>query len=169
MKRAFVLIIGALLLFAAGCSNGTTPTVTEKTTPLAVGESKFLPNGDLQEATASIYDLPAFLDGKDEMMRTIYLAAAASNELLEWIPCYCGCGESAGHQHNGHCFYNEVRADGTVVWDDHGTRCNNCLEIATYSIMMQIDGKSVLEIREWIDENYKEGYAKPTPTPMPKG
>jgi hypothetical protein len=28
-------------------------------------------------------------------------------------------------------------------------------------------GKSLKEVREFIDENYKEGYAKPTDTPMP--
>lgn len=167
MKKYMFIIISILLLFAAGCSNS--PTAKQEEKHLAAGESLHVANGDLQEATASIDILPSFLDDKDEMMRTIYLAAAANSELLQWIPCYCGCGESAGHLHNGNCFFKEIRPDGVIVWDDHGTRCNNCQEIAAYSVMMKIEGKSTLEIRNWIDENYKEGYAKPTPTPMPQG
>ena len=33
---------------------------------------------------------------------------------------------------------------------------------------MKQKGKSTLEIRKYIDNKYKEGYGKPTPTPMPK-
>jgi hypothetical protein len=33
---------------------------------------------------------------------------------------------------------------------------------------MKKQGKSVQEIRKFIDEKYKEGYAKPTQTPMPQ-
>ena len=33
---------------------------------------------------------------------------------------------------------------------------------------MKQKGKSTLEIRNYIDNKYKEGYGKPTPTPMPK-
>jgi Protein of unknown function with PCYCGC motif len=35
------------------------------------------------------------------------------------------------------------------------------------SIKMKQEGKSIKEIRHYIDEKYKEGYAKPTKTPMP--
>ena len=67
---------------------------------------------------------------------------------------------------NLNCFVHEIE-DDKVIWDDHGTRCHACLEIAAESIVMHEKGESIKDIRNYIDEKYKEGYAKPTPTPMP--
>jgi hypothetical protein len=97
----------------------------------------------------------------------VYQLAGQSTELLQWIPCYCGCGESVGHKSNMNCFIKEVKSDGSVVWDDHGTRCNVCLQIAVQSVKMKSEGKTDKEIRQFIDNTYKKGYAKPTDTPMP--
>ncbi|MEC1180782.1 PCYCGC motif-containing (lipo)protein [Metasolibacillus meyeri] len=124
-------------------------------------------NGDIQEETASAEILPSFLDEQPENIRLTYQIAGQATELLEWIPCYCGCGESAGHRNNLNCFIQEVKEDGAVVWDDHGTRCIACLEIALQSAKMYKDGMELKEIRETIDEMYKKGYAKPTDTPFP--
>ena len=96
-----------------------------------------------------------------------YRIAGANLDLLKWMPCYCGCGEEAGHKDNSNCFVKEVKSDGTVVWDDHGTRCGTCMEIAVSAAAMKKQGKSVKEIRDAVDKYYKDGYAKPTPTPMP--
>ncbi|WP_281891012.1 PCYCGC motif-containing (lipo)protein [Paenibacillus sp. YYML68] len=124
-------------------------------------------NGDLQEKTASVTTLPTFLDGQSEHIRLVYQAAGQSTELLGWIPCYCGCGDSAGHQSNANCFVREIEQDGSVVWDDHGTRCGVCLTIAVEAIKLKQDGHTEREIRAQIDQKYKQGFAKPTPTPMP--
>lgn len=125
------------------------------------------PNGDLWETTASRDELPTFLNEYSENIQIIYQAAGKSTELLQWIPCYCGCGDHAGHRSSLNCFVKQVNQNGSVVWDDHGTRCNVCLEIAAEAIKMKQDGKTVKEIRQYIDEKYKEGYANPTDTPMP--
>lgn len=124
-------------------------------------------NGDIQEETASAEILPAFLNEQPENIRLTYQIAGQATELLEWIPCYCGCGESAGHRSNLNCFIKEVKEDGAVVWDDHGTRCLACLEIALQSAKMYKEGADLKEIRQTIDELYKEGYAQPTDTPFP--
>ncbi|PTN32162.1 PCYCGC domain-containing protein, partial [Bacillus sp. Rc4] len=101
-----------------------------------------------------------------EDMQNLYKAAAMNKELLENIPCYCGCGESVGHKSNYDCFVYKYKKDNSIVWDDHGTNCNVCLEIAAKSISKFKEGKSSNEVRKLIDEEYKEGYAKPTPTPQ---
>lgn len=124
-------------------------------------------SGDIQEETASANVLPSFLNNKSEDIRLVYQIAGQSTEILGWMPCYCGCGESAGHKSNLNCFIEEKREDGTIVWDDHGTRCLVCLEIAVQSAKMHKDGMGLKEIRQKIDDTYKEGYAKPTPTDMP--
>ena len=125
------------------------------------------PNGDLREETASLDQLPSFLDGKPAQVKLAYQAAAKLTDTLQWIPCYCGCGESAGHGHNFHCFIHEVREDGAVVWDDHGTRCGVCVHIALQSAALKSEGLSDAEIRRRIDDLYREGFADPTDTPMP--
>ncbi|WP_409343951.1 PCYCGC motif-containing (lipo)protein [Paenibacillus sp. MBLB4367] len=126
-----------------------------------------LPNGDLQEQTASADKLPKFLDGQKEPIVAAYKIAAKNTDLLKWIPCYCGCGESANHKSNQNCFVKETLQDGSIVWDDHGTRCNVCINIAVTAVKMKEDGKSVKEIRTYIDQTYSKGYAAPTKTQMP--
>ncbi|WP_248925011.1 PCYCGC domain-containing protein [Paenibacillus hamazuiensis] len=131
------------------------------------GHQSHAVSGDIQEKTASADVAPSFLKGQPEQIRLVYEAAGKASDILKWIPCYCGCGESAGHTSNLNCFVKEVNSDGSIVWDDHGTRCGVCLQIAVQSIKMKQDGKSLKEIRTFIDKTYEKGYAKPTKTPLP--
>ncbi len=124
-----------------------------------------LSNGDIREETSGRDQKPEFLLEKPEDLQTIYLAVAQHQDLLENIPCYCGCGESANHKDNYDCFIYENKQSGAVVWDDHGTKCGVCLETAVEAINDFNDGKTVKEIRQTIDNKYKEGYPKPTATP----
>jgi len=163
-KIVFPFVLIATLILSA-CGDKAQPG--GESGHLEVGHEKHLPNGDLQEVTESAAVLPKFLDDKPEDMRLVYQVAASASDVLAYMPCYCGCGESAGHGSNLNCFVDEIREDGSVVWDDHGTRCLVCLEIAVKSVQMKQEGKSMKEIREFIDETYNEGYAKPTDTPMP--
>lgn len=127
-----------------------------------------MPNGDLRETTASAETLPHFLNKQRTEVQQIYRLAASHAELLQWIPCYCGCGESAGHRSNRDCFVHDIQTDGSVIWDDHGTRCAVCLEIAVHAAQMNAKGSSPAEIRAAIDQSYSDSrYAPPTPTPMP--
>ncbi|MFF2480767.1 PCYCGC motif-containing (lipo)protein [Paenibacillus sp. NPDC058071] len=124
-------------------------------------------SGDLQEETASARVLPSFLDSQSDDIRLVYAAAGQAADVLEWIPCYCGCGDSVGHKSSLNCFIAEIKEDGSVIWDDHGTRCGVCLKIAAQSMSMKQEGKTNLEIRNFIDETYKKGFAAPTDTKMP--
>ncbi|KML01532.1 hypothetical protein VL06_19410 [Rossellomorea marisflavi] len=159
-RQVFISFFMVMTLFIAGCSE------EKKTTEEHDHESHAVMNEDIQEETSSPEILPSFLDGKEDTMKTIYAASAQHQELLEYIPCYCGCGDSAGHKSNFNCFVQQKNGEKTT-WDDHGTRCGVCLEIAAESIVEYNKGKSIKEIRKTIDEKYNEGYAKPTPTPMP--
>lgn len=154
-KALLMVFIASLVLAACGSSPESEHIVR-------------LPNGDTQETTSSVDELPTFLDGHSEEMRLVYALAGQSADLLQWIPCYCGCGESAGHRSSKNCFVKDIHEDGSVIWDDHGTRCNICLQIAVESVQMKMNGASDLEIRHFIDEKYSQaGLAAPTETPMP--
>ncbi|WP_404442219.1 PCYCGC domain-containing protein [Sutcliffiella horikoshii] len=167
-KLAFT--VSCMVVFTVGCSNTETQNsnATHSEEQHHHNEKPSFFQGDLREETASVEELPSFLKDKPEDMQLIYSAAAQHKEVLEYIPCYCGCGTSAGHKSSYNCFVYENNEDGSLVWDDHGTRCGVCLEIAATSVMEYSKGKSVEEIRYMIDQAYKEGYSTPTPTPEPK-
>lgn len=123
--------------------------------------------GDRYEVTSGVDELPKFLNGFDPQIAAIYQLVARNDELLQWIPCYCGCGESVQHKSNRECFISQVNADGSIKWTSHGTTCGVCLEIAVESVKLNKEGKSILEIRQYIDQKYAQGFAKPTDTPLP--
>lgn len=167
--RLFCLMAGAaFLLLLAACGGGG-----EDADGAPAGghdhqaHSSVTAEGDLQETTASLSDMPSFLAGESEYVKLSYAAAAKLKDTLRYIPCYCGCGESAGHRSSLNCFIAGVREDGRVVWDDHGARCGVCQQIALQSAKLKSEGSSDSDIRRFVDETYKEGYAKPTDTPLP--
>ncbi|WP_239615352.1 PCYCGC domain-containing protein [Cohnella mopanensis] len=158
MKKLTMSIIGLSLLAVTACGKDQSSTSEH---------SHHASNGDLRVITASAEKLPSFLDTQQAAVQVAYQVAATLSDTLQWIPCYCGCGDSAGHKSNLNCFINEIREDGSVEWDDHGTRCGVCVQIAMVSAQMKQDGKTNLEIRNYIDSKYGSGYANPTDTPMP--
>ncbi|PLT34956.1 PCYCGC motif-containing (lipo)protein [Bacillus sp. V5-8f] len=177
MKKKFGIVASMILssfLFLSGCGNETTSSQQGKQAGKETSSHKeehqhHTSSGDIQEETKTANVMPDFLNGKPEEMAAIYAAAPKYQELLEHIPCYCGCNDSAGHRDNYDCFIHENKNNGAVVWDDHGTKCGVCLITAAESINQLNEGKSIKEIREYIDNKYKEGYPEPTPTPQPKG
>lgn len=154
------LTLGALTaaFLIAGCSAYTDASLPK--------DAKKLANGDIQEPTSSIQVKPTFLEKSGPKIQTAYAVAAENIEILKSIPCYCGCRED-GHKNNAECFINTVKEDGTVVWDDHGTRCDTCMTIATEAAELKKQNKSLQEIRDIIDTKYKTSFHEPTDTPMP--
>jgi hypothetical protein len=48
--------------------------------------------------------------------RAAYRFAVANRDLLRWMPCFCGCGDT-GHTSNFDCYVREIRGDGAVLLD----------------------------------------------------
>jgi len=61
---------------------------------------------------------PQFRQASPEAQQA-YRFAVAHPEVLQYMPCYCGCG-SIGHTSNKDCYIREVRPGGAVVLDPHG-------------------------------------------------
>ncbi|WP_409298227.1 PCYCGC motif-containing (lipo)protein [Peribacillus sp. SCS-26] len=121
----------------------------------------------MKEETQSRDVLPEFLNGKAPHIKKIYEEAARHKKLLSYIPCYCGCYESAGHMDTYQCFIAKELPNGRILWDEHAANCGICLDTAHTAIMNFKEGKTIKEVRKIIDERYKKGYKKPTPTPLP--
>ncbi len=59
---------------------------------------------------------PALFDRVPAGVQDLYRYAAANQETLKWLPCYCGCVDQ-GHTSNFDCFVKQVRGDGSIVLD----------------------------------------------------
>ncbi len=166
MIKSKVITVVLAASMVSGCENESKESSGSKRTEATQHEEHQQHTlGDKREETKNSETLPSFLSDKPEDMQLIYAAAAKHQTLLENIPCYCGCGEEANHQNNYDCFIFENKENGAVTWDDHGTKCGVCLEIAAQAVVDYSKGKSIEDIRQEIDDKYKEGYATPTPTP----
>lgn len=52
-------------------------------------------------------------------IQEVYRFALANRDVLEKIPCYCGCG-AIGHMNNYVCYVQSASDSGQVVFDFHG-------------------------------------------------
>jgi hypothetical protein len=59
---------------------------------------------------------PAIFHKSSAKIQETYRFAVANQDLLQWMPCFCGCGEF-GHASNANCYVQEVRDDGSVLLD----------------------------------------------------
>lgn len=95
-----------------------------------------------------------------------YAYAASHREILDHIPCYCGC-VAEGHRSNLNCYVTGFRANGTPVWTDHSFNCEMCVHIAREVMLMSLQGTSLSDIRTVIDRRYGHGAHRSTNTPLP--
>ena len=55
-----------------------------------------------------------------DVVRSVFVFAAKHPEVLNHIPCFCGC-QSMGHQNNDDCFVKRRDAqERPVAWEPHG-------------------------------------------------
>jgi hypothetical protein len=101
------------------------------------------------------------------VVQQVYEFAARHPEVLNYIPCYCGC-ESVGHKANHDCFVKTRAANGRIVeWDTHGLGCAVCLDVGRKAMTMFQQGMTVSDIRAAIEHEYAGRTPSHTPTPMP--
>jgi hypothetical protein len=105
-----------------------------------------------------------------DIVRATYDFAAQHPEILNYVPCYCGCG-SVGHKDNESCFVARRDARGNVLeWDTHGFGCTICIDVARESMQLYNSGADVVAIRAAIERRWAPGNAGGrTPTPPPPG
>lgn len=113
--------------------------------------------------------LEAYLARPASVVHAVYEFAARHPEVLQHMPCYCGC-ESLGHNGNHECFVRRRAADGRVLeWEPHGSGCAVCVDVARDAMLMFDSGATVAAIRAAIDAKYGVRYPSQTPTPPPAG
>lgn len=100
------------------------------------------------------------------VVHAAYEFAARHPEVLQYVPCYCGC-ERGGHSGNHDCFVRSRDANGQVTWDSHGYGCAICIDVAYSAMQMFNSGASSSQIRAAIDQKYAARFPTSTPTPKP--
>jgi hypothetical protein len=92
---------------------------------------------------ASVTAGPLFAVSPDAIVQQVYEFAARHPEVLQRIPCYCGC-ERVGHNGNHDCFVKTRKANGTVTeWDPQGIGCAICLDVGRDAISLFNAGTSL--------------------------
>ncbi len=65
--------------------------------------------------------LPDYVMKSSKKVQETYILAAQYPEVLESVPCYCGCGADSGHESNLDCFIAGMDGNMAVTeWDPHG-------------------------------------------------
>jgi hypothetical protein len=102
------------------------------------------------------------------VIQQVYEFAARHPEVLQYVPCYCGC-ERVGHSANHSCFVKSRAANGRVTeWDTHGLGCTICIDVARDALAMYNRGLKPVAIRAAIDQKYGPHFPSSTPTPLPR-
>jgi hypothetical protein len=110
--------------------------------------------------------LPNISPRPAEVITAAYEFAARNPDVLEYVPCFCGC-ESFGHTGNASCFVKERDANGAVrEWEPHGMGCMVCIDVARRAEQLHASGASVQDIRTAVEAQYETSPVM-TPTPAP--
>ena len=102
---------------------------------------------------ADMSGMPPDVQTAPVSVQQAYQFAVANPEILKEIPCYCGCG-AAGHTSNYACYVADQNADGSLAFDNHALGCSICVDITQDTMRMLDEGKTVPEIRAYVDQTY---------------
>jgi hypothetical protein len=146
MRR--VLLFSFILSLAAGLLTGcgTTSPSNSEASSTAGGH-------DMLMAPMSM--MPDDVKSAPLVTQQAYQFAVANPDVMQHIPCYCGCG-SMGHTSNYSCYVESVDAAGKVKFDSHALGCSICVDITQDAIRLSKQGKSPQDIKAYVDKTYSQ-------------
>jgi hypothetical protein len=100
-------------------------------------------------------EMPAEVQSAPMSVQAAYQFNAANPDIMDDIPCYCGCGD-IGHTSNYDCYVSDVDASGKITFDNHALGCSICVDITQDVMRMLRDGKSPQDARVYIDVTYSK-------------
>ncbi|HEX6383331.1 MAG TPA: PCYCGC motif-containing (lipo)protein [Anaerolineae bacterium] len=102
---------------------------------------------------APLEHMPHEVQNAPQAVREAYQFAVASPEIVQQLPCYCGC-VAFGHRSNYDCYVAEVDPDGTITYDMHAIGCTICVDITQDAMAQMRRGKSLPEIQSYVEARY---------------
>ena len=174
LRAVMPVFIASLALggAVAGCGGtgdamATPGSATAPTAPamaaVPVGEMT-MPTAD--EVKATWEARPAYVKTLPDDWQQAYAYALARPDVLQWLPCYCGCG-GMGHRSNLDCFFQRREVKGTFAYEEHASYCDICVKTANMASRMLREGSTMTEIRAAVDSTFGGGSAPGTDTQLP--
>lgn len=114
---------------------------------------------------ADAHPMPDYVQDAPPRVQEAYQFAVSHPDDLKNYPCFCGCG-NMGHTSNLSCYVQEIKPDGEVVYDTHALGCGICVDITHDVIRLKNEGKTPLQIRQYVDVVYSS-FGPATDTAMP--
>ncbi len=106
-------------------------------------------------AMASMDQMPMDVQSAPAAVREAYQFNAANPDVMQDIPCYCGC-DDIGHTSNYDCYVSDVDASGKITFDNHALGCSICVDITQDVMRMLRDGKTPQDARAYVDATYSK-------------
>ncbi len=104
---------------------------------------------------AALEEMPAEVQSAPVAVQEAYRFAFANPEIMQQLPCYCGCG-AMGHDSNYECYVSGAGVDGKPIFDNHAMGCSICVDITQDAMRLLPEGKSVAEIKTYVDATYSK-------------
>jgi hypothetical protein len=121
---------------------------------------------DSQAKNDSNLNLPSFAYTNPITLKA-YKYATEHPEILEQIPCYCGCGShgSQASDYKPHRFLRDCYINDNWTYDEHASFCDVCIGEASKVQAYLAGGKTLKEARDLIDQEYSKIGGMMTDTP----
>jgi hypothetical protein len=108
-----------------------------------------------QQGMMPLGQMPNEVKSAPVPVQQAYQFAFANPDIMKQIPCYCGCG-AMGHTSNYSCYVQGVDSNGKITYETHALGCSTCVDITQDVIRMNREGKSIQEIRAFVDATYSK-------------
>lgn len=112
-------------------------------------------SSEVHLAMSPMDQMPMNVQSAPVAVREAYQFNAANPDVMQNIPCYCGCGD-IGHTSNYDCYISEVDTSGKIAFDNHALGCSICVDITHDVMRMLKDGKSQQDARAYVDATYSK-------------
>lgn len=97
--------------------------------------------------------MPAEVQSAPVSVQQAYQFASANPDVMQHIPCYCGCG-NIGHTSNYSCYVQSADTKGNLTFDNHALGCSLCVNITQDAMRLLKEGKTVPQIKAYVDASY---------------
>jgi hypothetical protein len=158
---ALALLGGAVL---GGCSasdqGGTAAaaaTMTPTMAPAVSTAAQAAPGAGMSDAVpadaaAAWASRPSFVS-QDATTESAYEYALYHPQVIEWMPCYCGCVK-LDHRSNLDCYLKPAGSGKSTEFEQHASFCGICVQTTLLAKQLSDQGKSLQEIRQAVDQQF---------------
>jgi hypothetical protein len=131
-----------------------------------------MPNGSMGDSTSiptrtdrAVGDPPAFVSHAGQTEEA-YAFAVAGPTSSSGCPA-TGCAR--GHRSNLECFLQRREVGGAIVFEEHASYCDICIQTALMAKQMLGQGATLGQMRAAVDDTFGASGAPGTPTELPPG